>query len=86
MEEPGGEVGVPAAGEGSRLLREGQEGRLGDVLGQMRVADLPQRGGVDPVAVAVDELCEGALVVVGRENPSGSGVRITRVPVRAWIA
>ena len=35
---------------------------MGDIFGQVRIADLAEGGGVDEVDVAVDELGEGALV------------------------
>ena len=35
------------------------EDRLGDVFGQMRIPDLPQRGGIHHVQVPADERFEG---------------------------
>ena len=57
--EPRGEDGVGR--EAVRLAGEVGEGGLGDLLGQLRRADLAQRGGEDEVEVAADDLGEGLL-------------------------
>ena len=43
------------------FARENDEDRLGDVLGQMGVAHLPQRGGINQPDVAFDQRGKGRL-------------------------
>ena len=62
--EPRGEDGV--WGEAVRLAGEVGEGGLGDFLGQLRGADLAERGGKDQVEVAADELGESIFTVLPR--------------------
>ncbi len=65
--QPGGENGVGL--ELSGLPREVGKGGLGDFLGQLRRADLPERGGIDEVHMALHERGEGGLRVVVGELP-----------------
>ena len=60
--EPRGEDGVGR--EAVRLAGEVGEGGLGDFLGELRGADLAERGGKDEVEVAADDLGEGILGVL----------------------
>ena len=60
--EPRGEDGVGR--EAVRVAGEVGEGGLGDFLGELRRADLPERGGMDEVEVAADEFGEGVLGVL----------------------
>lgn len=57
---------------------------MGDIFGQVRVADLAEGGGIDEVDVAIDELGEGGFVaglgeaaeegdVVGGDHSNGNG-------------
>ena len=62
--EPRGEDGVGR--EAVRLAGEVGEGGLGDFLGQLRGADLAERGGKDQVEVAADELGESIFAVLPR--------------------
>jgi hypothetical protein len=57
--EPRGEDGVWR--EAVRLAGEVGEGGLGDFLGQLRGADLAERGGEDQIEVAPDDFGEGIL-------------------------
>ena len=58
--EPAGQI--VAAGERIRLAREIGENGLRDILGRMVVAvDLPERGGIDQVHMALHEFGEGVL-------------------------
>jgi hypothetical protein len=45
----------------ARLAGEVGEGGLGDFLGQLRGADLAERGGEDQIEVAPDDFGEGIL-------------------------
>ena len=47
-----------------RLAGEVREGRLGDFLGELRGADLAERGGEDQIKVTADQLGEGTLGVL----------------------
>ena len=53
-------------GETGGILRQGGKGALGDVLGQMRVAEAAQRGGIDEIKMAADEFRKGGLGAVVR--------------------
>jgi len=57
--EPGGEDGVGR--EAVRLPGEVGEGGLSDFLGQLRGADLAQRGREDQIEVAADDFGESIL-------------------------
>jgi len=60
--EPRGQDGVGR--ETVRLAGEIGEGGLGDFLGQLWGADLPERGGEDQIEVAAHEFGEGILGVL----------------------
>src|SRR2546428_574503 len=60
--EPRGEDGIGR--ELPRVAGEFNEGGLGDLLGQLRRADLTERGGMDKVEMAPDDFGEGVLGVV----------------------
>ena len=61
--EPACEHGFPT--EAAGLAREDDEDRLSDILGQMRIAHLPECGGVDKRKVTLDELRERGLGLAG---------------------
>jgi hypothetical protein len=58
-EEPAGQNGFAIEGRG--LAGQNQKDRLGDVLGQVRVANLAQGGGVNQVEVPVDQFGKGFI-------------------------
>lgn len=60
--EPAGEDGMVRQGGG--VLGEGDEDGLGGILGEVGVADDPERDGVGEVDVSPDEFAEGGLGVV----------------------
>ncbi|HZN65122.1 MAG TPA: hypothetical protein VFB66_07445 [Tepidisphaeraceae bacterium] len=61
-----------------RLAREHDEHRLRDVLGQVRVAHLPQSRGVHPIDVPPHQLRKGALAAALDELPEQLLVGHTR--------
>src|SRR4051794_38978326 len=61
LEQPSGqELRIADA---ARLAREEDEDGLGDVVGELRVADLPKSRGADEAEVALDELAKCRLGV-----------------------
>jgi hypothetical protein len=62
--KPAGQNGLVA--ERVRLAREDDENRLRDFLGQIRVAHLPQRDGINEIDMARDERGERRLGIVPR--------------------
>ena len=51
------------------VAREVGEDGLRDFLGQLRRADLPQRGGIDQIQMPPDDFGEGVLRIFARELP-----------------
>ena len=78
--EPAGEHGLPA--EAAGLASEDDEDRLRDFLGQVRVAHLPSRGGMDQSDVALDQPGEGGFRaaggVVGEQFGIAGRLHVTR--------
>jgi len=60
--EPRGEVGVRR--KAVRVAGEVRKGGLSDLLRELRGAELAERGGIDEVDVAADNLGEGILGVL----------------------
>src|SRR4051812_43090610 len=62
----GEEPGAQGTGgrDGGGLARKDQEDRLGDVLGELAVADATHGGGVNEVDMVVNEVGEGGFLAV----------------------
>ena len=80
--KPGGENGVGR--EAVRLAGEVGEGGLGDFLGQLRGADLAQRGGKDQIEVAADNFGESILGVL--PGISRKQLQVTIAHLHKYIA
>jgi hypothetical protein len=67
FEQPAGEKGAGAQARG--LAGENEEDSLGDLLGEMRVAHLPQGGGMDEIEMPRDERLKRRLGLVPGKFP-----------------
>jgi hypothetical protein len=65
--------------EAVRLAGEVREGRLGDFLGELRGADLAERGGEDQIEVAADQFGESIFGVLPRVARKQLQVRVAHL-------
>ena len=57
-----------------RLFRQNDEDRLGDFLGMMRIADLPQRDGINQIDVPRHQRGKGLVGMIFRILPQQRAV------------